>query len=84
MLVSGLPLSERPGAKRRYEKGGATWENYRRYLERTSILIPLPPVLYEKFPTWVKRTVLLEFPMYVFDPEKHLEGGKRSRDGKGS
>ncbi|KAI1643390.1 DUF1295-domain-containing protein [Daldinia loculata] len=72
MFVSGLPLSERPAAKKRYEKG-LNWEGYRRYLNRTSILIPFPPQIYERLPTIVKRTVFLEFPMYVFDPAKHSE-----------
>lgn len=73
MFVSGLTLSERPGAKKRYEKGGESWEAYRRYLNRTSILIPFPPALYEKMPVFLKRTVFLEFPMYVFDPAKHAD-----------
>lgn len=78
MFVSGLPLSERPGAKKRYEKGD-NWEGYKRYLDRTSILIPFPPQLYVKLPVWVKRTVFLEFPMYVFDPAKHSDGAQEER-----
>ncbi|KAJ6443051.1 oxidoreductase [Purpureocillium lavendulum] len=85
MFVSGLPLSERPKAKSRYEKGN-NWEGYKRWLDRTSILIPFPPQLYERVPVFLKRTVFLEFPMYVFDPAKHSdvkhpggagEGGER-------
>lgn len=99
MFVSGLPLSERPGAKKRYENG-QNWEGYRRYLDRTSILIPFPPQLYERVPVFLKRTLFLEFPMYVFDPAKHADGaepgqrraeeggvggaGKPSRDGRDS
>lgn len=84
MFVSGLPLSERPGAKKRYENG-LNWTGYQRYLNRTSILIPFPPSLYEKMPTVLKRTVFLEFPMFVFDPAKHAEGppgssGQEQRD----
>jgi hypothetical protein len=85
MFVSGLTLSERPGAKKRYEKG-ANWEGYKRYLNRTSILIPFPPQLYEHLPTIIKRTVLLEFPMYVFDPAKHsdsAEGQHSAEEGQG-
>ncbi|PNH54261.1 hypothetical protein VD0002_g10007 [Verticillium dahliae] len=85
MFLSGLPLSERPGAKKRYEKG-QNWEGYSRYLRRTSILIPFPPRLYEPLPTFVKRTVFLEFPMYVFDPAKHSDvglGGDREEGGGG-
>lgn len=72
MFVSGLPLSERPGAKKRYENG-SNWAGYKRYLDRTSILIPFPPQLYERMPVFLKRTVFLEFPMYVFDPAKHSD-----------
>lgn len=73
MFVSGLPLQERPGAKKRYEKG-LNWEGYSRYLNRTSILIPFPPRLYERMPTFLKRTIFLEFPMYVFDPARQTDG----------
>jgi len=70
MFISGIPLSERPGAKKRYEKN-IHWKEYSSYLNRTSILIPFPPQIYGKLPVWLKRTVFLEFPMYVFDPAKH-------------
>ncbi|OIW25910.1 DUF1295-domain-containing protein, partial [Coniochaeta ligniaria NRRL 30616] len=66
IFVSGIPLSEWPGAYKWYENG-TNWDAYARYLDRTSILIPLPPQLYVKLPTLVKRTLFLEFPMYVFD-----------------
>jgi Protein of unknown function (DUF1295) len=75
MFLSGLPLSERPGAKKRYEKGD-NWDTYARYLKRTSILIPFPPQIYEKLPIFLKRTIFLEFPMYVFDPAKHSDVAK--------
>ncbi|KAL9621804.1 MAG: hypothetical protein Q9160_003777 [Pyrenula sp. 1 TL-2023] len=75
LFVSGLTLQERPGAKKRYESGQG-WEEYSRWLKRTSILIPFPPALYERMPVIVKRTVLLEWPMYVFDPAKHADQGK--------
>lgn len=75
LFVSGLTLSERPGAKKRYEKDDH-WDEYARYLNRTSILIPFPPQLYEKMPKILKRTVFLEFPIYVFDPAKHADCGK--------
>lgn len=75
MFVSGLTLQERPGAKKRYEKG-SNWPAYERYLHRTSILIPLPPQLYAKMPVILKRTIFLEFPIYVFDPAKHADQSK--------
>ena len=82
MFVSGLPLSERPGAKKRYDKG-QNWEGYRRYLDRTSILIPFPPQLYARLPTFLKRTIFLEFPLYVFDPAKHADAGGPKPPGSG-
>lgn len=75
MFVSGLNLQERPGAKRRYESGRG-WTEYCRYTERTSIMLPLPPSLYVRLPTILKRTLLVEFPIYVFDPAKHSEMAK--------
>jgi hypothetical protein len=89
MFVSGLPLSERPGAKKRYEKG-LNWEGYQAYLNRTSILVPFPPQIYARLPTFLKRTVFLEFPMYVFDPAKHSDAGAKgvpddaAEEGRGS
>lgn len=75
MFVSGLPLQERPGAKKRYESGNH-WESYSEYSKRTSIVIPFPPQLYARVPTILKRTIFLEFPLYVFDPAKHADQDK--------
>lgn len=75
MFVSGLTLQERPGAKKRYDNGNH-WEEYLRWLHRTSILIPFPPQLYAPLPPIIKRTVFLEFPIYVFDPAKHADQSK--------
>ncbi|KAK5124303.1 hypothetical protein LTR85_002006 [Meristemomyces frigidus] len=75
MFLSGLPLQERPGAKKRYEKGTG-WPEYEKWLHETSILIPMPPAVWRSLPVWVKRTVGLEFSMYVFDPAKHADQGK--------
>lgn len=72
MFVSGLTLQERPGAKKRYVKG-INWPTYAKWLHETSILIPFPPQLYKRLPVFLKRTIFLEFPMYVFDPEKHAD-----------
>ncbi|KAK5289777.1 hypothetical protein BJ546DRAFT_322671 [Cryomyces antarcticus] len=86
MFVSGLPLQERPGAKKRYEKGD-NWNGYATYLHRTSILIPFPPQLYARMPVFLKRTLFLEFPIYVFDPAKHADHGKvqqpQAEEGRG-
>lgn len=75
MFVSGLTLQERPGAKKRYESRNH-WESFKKYTECTSILIPFPPQLYVRMPTILKRTVFLEFPIYVFDPAKHADQSK--------
>ena len=47
------------------------WANYRAYRARTSLLLPLPPSVYRVLPGWVKRTVLLDLPMYEWTPEKN-------------
>ena len=75
LFLSGLPLQERPGAKKRYESGNH-WEEYSMWLKRTSILFPMPPVIWAHLPTFVKRTIGFEFPMYVFDPAKHADQKK--------
>ncbi|KAI5366617.1 hypothetical protein Slin15195_G081350 [Septoria linicola] len=72
MFVSGLTLQERPGAKKRYEKGSG-WHEYEKYLHDTSIMWPMPPAIWRNLPVIVKRTVGLEFPIYVFDPAKHAD-----------
>lgn len=46
------------------------WDNYKSYLKRTSVLIPIPPQLYRPMPEFIKRTVLLDFPFYRFDENK--------------
>ncbi|KAJ7623412.1 DUF1295-domain-containing protein [Roridomyces roridus] len=75
MFGSGVPYSAKPQAKRFYlmaygpdagQEGPLVWENYKEYLRRTSILIPLPPVVYKRLPGIVK-TLLLDFSMYRFD-----------------
>lgn len=78
LFVSGISLAERPKAKARYENDN-NWQGYKRWLDRTSVLIPFPPQLYEKMPTILKRTVFLEFPMYVFDPKKHSSAPQPER-----
>lgn len=80
MFVSGLNLQERPKAKKTYEKGDG-WAEYAAYLHKTSMLLPFPPRLYSRLPIVVKRTLFLEFPLYVFDPAKHADSGNsQNRD----
>jgi len=88
MFASGVPTAEKPQAKRYYLKTYGpqpnkahpnAWPQYQAYLNRTSILIPLPQALYSRLPGWIKRTVLLDFPMYRFD--ENGEDGRRAMDG---
>ncbi|KAK4702709.1 hypothetical protein P7C70_g3520, partial [Phenoliferia sp. Uapishka_3] len=78
-FVSGLPLAEKPTAKKYYLMShgqnplpGDKWADYKAYLSRTSILFPIPPPLYRHLPGIMKRTVLLDFPMFKFD--EHADG----------
>jgi steroid 5-alpha reductase family enzyme len=59
LFVSGLPLVEKSADNRHGSK-----EDYREYKRRTSILIPFPPVLYVRFPSSLKSTLLFDWPMY--------------------
>ncbi|KAJ7743177.1 DUF1295-domain-containing protein [Mycena metata] len=79
MFGSGVPMAAKPQAKRFYLKsyGPATqtndpviWDQYKVFLRETSILIPIPPVLYRNLPSIVKKTVLFDFPMFQFDELK--------------
>lgn len=91
LFVSGLTLQERPGAKKKYEKDGPdgpSWTQHRNWLESTSILIPMPPVIWRALPTAVKRSVGFEWPLYVFEPSKHADtkavDERRREEGRGS
>lgn len=68
LFFSGVPTAEKPQARRVYLSGDANaWAAYRAYLNETSILIPIPPALYRPLPKVVKRTILLDFPLFQFD-----------------
>lgn len=86
MFGSGVPTAEKPQAKKFYlltygseanEQHAEAWKNYKNYLEKTSILIPLPPIIYQHIPTILKRTILLDFSFYQFDEGKD---GAAARD----
>lgn len=66
--ISGLPLQEPPTQKKMYKSEQR--DSYAEYLKRTSIVIPLPPVLYRPLPAFVKSWPLLDFPFYQYDPSK--------------
>lgn len=93
MFASGVPTAEKPQAKRYYllangaeakEEHRGAWARYQDYLRSTSIVVPLPPVLYRPLPAFVKRTLLLDFPMYAFDERTDgpaaIEEERKSRD----
>ena len=74
LFFSGIPTAEKPQARRVYLCGDANaWAAYQSYLDDTSILIPIPPVLYRRLPKVVKRTILLDFPFYQFDESKAVD-----------
>lgn len=90
LFLSGLTLQERPGAKKKFEgdgPDGPNWLQHKRWLERTSILIPMPQAVWAALPTIVKRTIGFEWPLYVFVPEKHADMSKvksrRQEEGRG-
>ena len=82
LFISGLTLQERPGAKKKFETygpDGNEWHQHKSWLDRTSILIPMPQALWTALPIFVKRTIGFEWPIYVFDPEKHTDLKKTSQ-----
>ncbi|KAG6841081.1 hypothetical protein C0991_001989 [Blastosporella zonata] len=87
MFASGVPSAEKPQAKRYYLKTHGpgpnkqhpdAWPQYKEYLNRTSLLIPIPQTIYRRLPDWIKKTVLLDFSMYRFDDNG--EDGRRAKE----
>lgn len=83
MFGSGLPTAEKPTASKFYlmsfgpnssDETADAWPRYKRFLQRTSILVPIPPVIYKPLPGFVKRTLLFDFPLYRFDEK--TDGGE--------
>lgn len=73
LFISGVPILER----RADERNGGKRE-YWAYKERTSLIVPLPPVLYESLPMAVKRWVLLDLP--VFNQREDSGGDRESSE----
>ncbi|KAI0642565.1 hypothetical protein C8Q79DRAFT_982712 [Trametes meyenii] len=54
----------------------AAWANYQAYRAQTSLLVPMPPTVYRALPGWLKKTVLLDLPMYEWTPgQEKIESG---------
>jgi hypothetical protein len=79
MFGTGVPTAENPQAKKMYllthgpdarPEDASIWSQYQHYLSNTSILVPLPPALYQPLPKFLKKTILLDFPIYQFDEQK--------------
>jgi hypothetical protein len=94
LFGSGVPTAEKPTAERFYlltyappnkDQFPGAWGAYREYLRSTSILIPLPPVVYRPLPDWMKRWLLLDLPVFAFDEKTDglaaLEKEQKKRDG---
>jgi steroid 5-alpha reductase family enzyme len=60
MFMSGVPPAEE-----RYTKKFGHLPEYRDYVDRTSLLVPLPPALYSALPSAFKCLVCFEWPFYV-------------------
>ncbi|OSD01432.1 DUF1295-domain-containing protein [Trametes coccinea BRFM310] len=85
LFGSGVPTAEKPVAQKfhamsypadthpQHAPHSAAWANYQAYRAQTSILLPVPPGLYRALPTWVKRWVLLDLPMYEWTPAEGKE-----------
>ncbi|KAG0693945.1 hypothetical protein DFH29DRAFT_1084015 [Suillus ampliporus] len=56
------------------------WTTYQEYLVRTSMLIPVPPLLYLRIPRIIKETVLLDWAWYRrVDPPQSNHSGNGER-----
>jgi steroid 5-alpha reductase family enzyme len=72
MFLSGVKLSTA-----RYEKRFGDSEEWKQYKAQTSMLIPLPPFLYSRFPSPLKW-ICCNFPM--FGPSQNPESSSLVRD----
>ncbi|KAG0144337.1 hypothetical protein CROQUDRAFT_716696 [Cronartium quercuum f. sp. fusiforme G11] len=43
------------------------WQDFQAYLNQTSILIPIPNLIYTHLPNWLKHSILLDWPIYRFN-----------------
>lgn len=71
------PKSTDPTTSRQPESSSnnqTSWNEFKTYLDNTSILIPIPSSVYGKLPRWIKVWVLFDWPIYRFNEEKEGEG----------
>ncbi|KAH9821245.1 hypothetical protein DFH28DRAFT_951947 [Melampsora americana] len=55
-----------------------SWNEFKEYLDSTSILIPIPNQIYSSLPRFIKVWVLFDWPIYRFNEEKEGEELRRS------
>lgn len=65
LFVSGVPILEK-NADRKY----GYRNDYLEYQRSTSVLVPVPPLIYKRIPQFLKKSVLLEFDMYRQKPDQ--------------
>jgi hypothetical protein len=99
LFLSGMPTAEKPTAKKYFlqshdpdetatfsgsQPKNDTWDKYKDYLNKTSILIPIPPAVYRPLPDWLKHTLLMDWRIYRFDEAKDgqaaLDEARKKRD----
>lgn len=62
LFVSGIPILEQNADKKHGMK-----EEYKAFKKATSVLLPIPPKLYVKFPESIKKSILLDWKLYNKD-----------------
>lgn len=99
LFLSGIPTAQKPAAKKYYLQShepsnsesfstpaakNDTWQKYKDYLVKTSVIIPCPPSIYRPLPGFIKNTLFLDLPMYRFDEEtdgkEALEEERKKRE----
>lgn len=83
LFVSGVPMLERSWDRKYGRKDG-----YDEFKNRTSVLIPIPPVLYSRLPKFIKSTILLDFKYYNPGPpdkdeDEHDDTGEKRNSSAG-
>ncbi|ORY02592.1 DUF1295-domain-containing protein [Basidiobolus meristosporus CBS 931.73] len=65
-FVTGLLQRERSTQQKFYES--PEFSAYKDYLDRTSLLVPMPSALYIRLPLWSKAMFLFEWPIFRYAP----------------